>query len=461
MFDPTLAAFRFGFGLPLPQEAPQSQAQMLAALDQPDVMAHRFTGPTTAVLAPLRAEAQKAERDTRRTRDSANRAEAKAAAELWRKLSRDLAKSGAQAAKSMLARAVETPDGLRERLVWFWANHFSTTAPDRRTLAVPMTLIDEAIRPHLTAPFAQMLTAATLHPAMLDYLDQSRSIGPHSRRGSRNAKGLNENLARELLELHTMGAGSGYAQTDVQELAELLTGVTTGPGGMEFDPDRAEPGAERVLGRTYGSDAPADLGPIRAFLADIATRPETARFVTGKLAVHFLGPTLGTKAAPDLARVWVATGGNLKAVVTALIQSPHAWTAGAENIRRPAEFLVAACRALGLSGAQVARMGDGPFQRLLLQPMEKMGQPFGGPPGPDGWTEDPAYWITPQGMTTRILWATLVPGRLVQPLPDPATVMARALGPRASAALIWAVPRADSPRQAVGLIFAAPEFNRR
>lgn len=461
MFDPTIAAFRFGFGLPQPQDAPASVAEMLAGLDGPDAMAQAFPGPRSAEVIPLRLQAEAARRDFRRSRNAPETAEARAAAKTYRLILRRTTSMGMSASKATLARAIASPHGLRERLVWFWANHFTTAAPDRRNLAVPATLIDEAIRPHLTAPFAQMLTAVTLHPAMLDYLDQSRSIGPNSARGTRNGKGLNENLARELLELHTMGVDSGYTQNDVRQLAELLTGLTTGAEGMEFDARRAEPGAEQVLGREYGAEGAPNLAPISAFLADLAHRPETAIFLSRKLARHFLGPRPGERIAPEMAAVWRDTGGNLASVMAAMLTSPQCWQPGAETVRLPAEFLVASCRAIGLKAQQVARMGDGPFQRLFHIPMDQMGQTVTGPPGPDGWPDDPEFWITPQGMTARILWATTVPGRLVQPMPDPAQILDLALGPRASDALRWAIPRAESIRQGVGLILSSPEFNRR
>jgi uncharacterized protein (DUF1800 family) len=270
---------------------------------------------------------------------------------------------------------------------------------------------------------------------------------------------LNENLARELLELHTLGVSAGYGQADVRQLAELLTGLTLAPDeGFVFDKGRAEPGAETVLGVEYKGDG---VAPILQMLDDLAVRPETARHLAGKLAVHFVAdvPEAGLVAA--LEATWIRTRGDLAAVTGVLLSHKSAWVPEAGKARQPFDFLVAALRALGVSADQIYGAEGKAFRRMVLDPLADMGQPLWQAPGPDGWPEAAADWITPQGLAARISWAIEVPERLVTPLPDPRDFVTKALGMRASARLVWAVSAAESVREGVGLTLAAPEFNRR
>ncbi|MBN2631524.1 MAG: DUF1800 domain-containing protein [Rhodobacteraceae bacterium] len=425
---------------------------MLAALRGPDVMATTHPGPRMADLTEPMALAASLLKTHRRTQG----AEAEAARAQYRQTVAALQTTALNAAKATFARALDAPDGLRERLSWFWADHFTTVPRSRDAAALPAAMVDEAIRPYLTARFADMLKAVMQHPAMLIYLDQTISFGPNSRVGLRRGKGLNENLARELLELHTLGGG--YTQTDVTQMAELLTGLTVGKKGPTFDARRAEPGAETVLGTAYEGDT---LDAVLRALDDLAAHPATAAHIARKLAVHFVANDPDPGLVNALTSAWQDSGGDLVAVTDRLLTHPAAWNAGQAKARQPFDFLVASLRALGLTGSDVQRMAEGPFRRMILQPMAAMGQPWQAPPGPDGWPEAPEAWITPEGMASRITWAMEVPGRLVTPLPDPTALMARALGPNASDRLHWAVPRSENIREGVGLVLASPEFNRR
>lgn len=445
-----IAAFRFGTGFPLPDRAAASPESLLAGLTGPDTAAARWPGVTTAeALAVLQAV-----KAAREGKDAASKAGAKAKRKAV-KAGRALALRGARAA---YARAVGG-HGLRERLVAFWTDHFTVIPRGRTQVSLPSALVEDAIRPHLAAPFAAMLKAVVTHPAMLLYLDQANSIGPQSPRGTKRGKGLNENLARELLELHTLGVGAGYSQTDVREMAELLTGLTvTAEAGFVFDPRRVEPGDDVVLGQSYGGKG---LAPILSALEDLARRPETARHLAGKLAVHFVSdaPDPGLVAALETA--WRQTDGDLVAVTAALLDHPAAWVPEAAKARQPMEFQVAALKALGLTGNAVHGLPDDLFQRLLLQPLAGMGQPWQTPGGPDGWPEEPEAWITPAGMAARIAWAMEAPAQLVAVLPEPEALLGLALGTAASDRLTWAVGAAESRPEAVGLILSSPEFNRR
>ena len=445
-----VAAFRFGFGLPLPAGAPEKTAAMLAMLAGAD--------PVEAAYPPLRLvdviDATRAAHEARAAarKDPSMMAAYKAAT----KVVEALAEAGF---RTQIARALDSPDGLRERLVRFWADHFTVAHKNRLDAAVVAAYVDDAIRPHVTARFQDMLTAATLHPAMLIYLDQVASVGPASKFGRRQGKGLNENLARELLELHTLGAGQGYAQGDVRQLAELLTGLRVDPAkGTVFDARRAEPGAETVLGVSYAGDG---MDPIRAVLGDLAMRPETARHVAGKLVTHFLTDAALPEVSAALAKVWTDTGGDLAAVTGVMLDRSEFWDPAAQKARNPVEFLIAALRALGMTGADMMAASQKDFRQLVLAPLAAMGQPVRGPAGPDGWAEAATDWITPQGMAARIDWAMRAPRRIRNDLPDPVALVPQVLGPRATERLIWAVARAESRPEALGLILAAPEFNRR
>ncbi len=450
--DSTTAAFRFGYGLPLPAQAPSEPASMLAALRGPDVMATTYPGPRLEDLTETLARADTMLRTSRRAAEP----EAKAARQDYRQAIAQLEGVTELAAKTTVARALDAPDGFRERLVQFWTDHFTTVARSRRDSPLPTTLVEEAIRPHLTDRFADMLRAVIQHPAMLGYLDQSRSFGPNSRIGQRRTRGLNENLARELLELHTVG--SGYAQEDVTQMAELLTGLTVGKKGPTFDARRAEPGPETVLGTVYDGDS---LATVLKALDDLAEHPATAAHLARKLAVHFVSDQPNPDLTQALTEAWRNSGGDLLAVAEALLTQPAAWNKLQDKARQPFDFVVASLRALGVDGADVMRMSDDVFRQMVLQPMAAMGQPWQRPPGPDGWPEAAEAWITPEAMAIRITWAMEMPAQLVNPLPDPATLMTRALGTHLGERLAWAVPRSESPREAVGLVLASPEFNRR
>ena len=452
--DPTTAAFRFGFGLPLPHGALVDPAAMLADLATPDAMALAHPGPRMSDMLAIMDASDDALKISRRAEGST----ASDARQVYRGHIADLQTIALNGIKSTVARVLDAPDGLRERLALFWADHFTTVAMGRRNAGLPGAMVDEAIRPHLAGRFADLLRAAITHPAMLLYLDQTLSFGPGSRIGKKRGKGLNENLARELLELHTLGAGSGYSQDDVRQMAELLTGLVVGKNGFRFDKRRAEPGAETVLGVDYAGDT---LEPVLAALDDLAKRPETARHMSRKLVVHFVSDTPDPSLLAEVVAAWADTGGDLMAVYTALLAHPSAWDPTPHKARQPFDFMIASLRALGLRGGDVQGMAEGPFRRMILAPLAAMGQPWQAAPGPDGWAEQPEAWITPQGMAARITWAMEMPGRLVQPLPDPVTLMQTALGPRASEALIWAVPKSENVREGVGLVLASPEFNRR
>ncbi len=276
-------------------------------------------------------------------------------------------RADAQAARRQLVRdlfqaetlarvdaAVKARTGFAERLVLFWSNHFCVSARKAgllRVLAGPYER--EVIRPHVFGRFADMLLAAAKHPAMLVYLDNEQSIGPNSKQGQRTQKGLNENLAREIIELHTLGVDGGYSQEDVTSFARILTGWRfarrdnefTGEGRFFFNPNQHEPGDHKVLNKVYRQNGIAQGE--EALLA-LATHPSTARHIAKKLAVHFVSDTPDPALVKRLETTFRDTGGDLGAVSRALIEAPEAWTEDAAKLRTPYEFLIASIRATGI-----------------------------------------------------------------------------------------------------------------
>jgi uncharacterized protein (DUF1800 family) len=448
--DATLIATRFGYGLPAPEGAAGSKAEMLTLLAGPDLMAERW--PIAGVEAATREMlARKAAGRIEGTPEEIA-ASKMAAANSFGALVR-------RAQQRSFARAVDGVDGFRERLVSFWANHFTVIAKTATDNLLPFAMVEDAIRPHVAGSFADLLTAATLHPAMLLYLDQAVSVGPESRFGQRRGKGLNENLARELMELHTLGVDASYSQADVTQLAELLTGLTySKERGMAFLPERAEPGAETVLGKTYGGKG---LAPIKAVLQDLALRDETARHIARKLAVHFVSDTPEQGLVDSIAEVYRATGGNLMACYDAMLTHPSAWEPRLQKARQPFDFLTASARALGVSGAQIDQMEQKLFARSFPGAMAQMGQPFKKPLGPNGFPEAAIDWISPMGLAQRISWALQRPKMLLRDLPAPLAFAQGALAEWASPVLLTAVSRAEDQVQGVALVLASPEFNRR
>ncbi len=446
---PTLAAIRFGYGLPVGPDAPGDAGTLLALLAGPDTAVDLWPSITMAEVAPVWLVAATARRAARQS---------EAAKRDFRKALRAVQDQTFLAMRANIARALGSPDTMRERLVRFWADHFTTEAINRHEGALPAVMAEDAIRPHVTGRFADMLRAVTLHPAMLLYLDQVRSVGPGSTVGLRRDLGLNENLAREVMELHTLGVGGSYRQDDVRQAAELLTGLTANAkDGFFFDPDMAEPGPETVLGITYDGVA---LAPVHALLDDLAVHPETARHLARKLAVHFVSDAPDEGMIAAMAEAYLAADGQLMPLYRAMLSHPAAWAPDAQKARQPYDFIVAALRALGMTPEAAMGMNRKRVAGMVLGSLRAMGQDWGRPGGPDGWEEAAEAWINPQGMAARITWAMTQPAELGA-LPDPRAMVGRVLAERASERLIWAVNAAEDQRDGVGLILASPEFNRR
>ncbi len=358
-----------------------------------------------------------------------------------------------------LARQIRLRAGFAERLAAFWTDHFTVAARGRYLGLLHGAFVDDAIRPHVSGNFADLLIAATTHPAMLLYLDQNTSIGPNSLVGQMRGKGLNENLAREILELHTLGVGSGYSQTDVTQFAELLTGLRVTRAGVEYLPRFAEPGSEQVLGTSYGGPEGA-LKDVEKALRDIALRPETARHLAWKLAVHFVDDTPDADLIDHVARAYIRSGGDLAATYAALLDHPAAWVPELRKVKRPADFVVSALRAFGASADYVQDMPIGQFRQNIIAPLYTMGQKPHQPRGPDGWPEHASAWITPATLAARIKWATELARKYGQDI-DPRMFVQTALADAASENTTFLVAGSESKWEGIALALASPEFNRR
>jgi uncharacterized protein (DUF1800 family) len=352
--------------------------------------------------------------------------------------------------KVRIEAAVAADIGFVERLVWFWSNHFCVSAD--KIVSMAGAYEREAIRPHVLGRFVDMLTAVETHPAMLFYLDNGLSIGPNSTAGINRDKSLNENLAREILELHTLGVRTGYSQDDVTRFANVLTGWTwvafgepSHGGEFVFVKRMHEPGEQTVIGKAY-PDTGMNQG--RAVLADLARQPATAVHIAHKFARHFVADQPPPSLVDKLAKSFTDSDGNLKELARTLIAAEEAWTPERTKLKRPSEWIISALR---LTGAQwaVGRIMSG--QALL-------GEPLWRPPAPNGFAEDESTWV--DGLSQRVDIASNFAERLADRL-DPVALVETGLGPLASAETRNTVARAESRAQALALLLMAPEFLRR
>lgn len=352
-------------------------------------------------------------------------------------------------ALALLNWGLVTPAPFRERLVWFWMNHFTVSSRQPRVVSLIGPFIAGAIRPHVTGRFGDMLLAVMRHPAMLIYLDNDGSVGPESVAGRDGKRGLNENLGRECLELHTVTPASGYTQADVTSFARILTGWSldwnAGEFGFKFKPRTHQPGPQPLMGRTF---PPGEEGGIEA-LAFLADHPATHRNLATKLTRHFVADDPPPDAVRQIEAVLRDTHGDLGAASEALIGLQAAWQP-ATKFRTPMEFTVAALRALDVPTVPLPMLGA----------LGMLGQPLWSAPQPNGWPDRGIDWVAPEGMLRRIDFAYTLAGRFGSDgAPDELAV--GSLGPLLRPATLDAVRRAGSRRDAVALLLSSPEFQRR
>jgi uncharacterized protein (DUF1800 family) len=353
--------------------------------------------------------------------------------------------------KARIDAALAADIGFAERLTWFWSNHFCVSADKIQSMSGAYER--EAIRPHILGRFSDMLLAAEGHPAMLFYLDNSMSMGAGSIAGINRTRGLNENLAREALELHTLGVRSVYTQEDVTRLANALTGWTfVGAGGdserggdFSFNRRMHEPGAQTILGKVYEDTG---VEQARAVLRDLAVHPATARHAATKLAQHFVADVPPPALVETLTQTFLDTQGDLKQISKALIVSSEAWESPRTKLKRPSEWVISMVRAAG-TGADPARFTAGQMS---------LGESLWRPPSPRGYSDDEATWIDGIGQRLDVahFYAERVAGSV-----DPQFIVDTVLESTVSDDTLRAVAHAESRQQALVLLFMSADFQRR
>lgn len=368
-----------------------------------------------------------------------------------------------------LSSALTTDSPFAERLVHFWANHFAVSVDKLPVIGLAGLLEFEAIRPHLFGRFSDLLLAVEQHPAMLVYLDQAQSIGPNSEIGRRavmrggKQRGLNENLAREIMELHTLGARTGYSQADVTEFARALTGWTVsgiarGPlarliggaddGEFQFVEALHEPGERTIMGERYAQQGEKQA---RTVLLDLAASPATARHISTKLARHFAGDDPPTEMVDRLTSAYLASGGDLPNLYRALIDSPEAWAPKPLKFKTPWEWYVSALRALGLTELDPT---------MAAAMLKQLGEPTWQPGSPAGWDDIAASWAASEALMRRVEVAQRIADRAGSSI-DPRALGEKVLLGVLSEGTRTAIARAESPQEGLALLLVSPEFVRR
>lgn len=383
-----------------------------------------------------------------------------------------LRKQFQQEIRARAEHMVRTDVPFQERMVMFWSNHF-TVSTMKPVIGPSVGAYErEAIRPHVFGKFADLLVASVRHPTMLAYLDNPLSFGANSRIGNRGKRGLNENLAREVLELHTLGVNGGYSQADVRAFANVLTGWSHGamerlakrerkvnpafaamdtrnPGaGFRFFSLAHEPGSKTILGKTYREDGE---GEGLAVLRDLARHPSTARFIATKLARHFVSDDPPRRAIAALEAEYRRTDGDLAALARTLIDLPDAWELAGSKVKTPYELLIASLRAVNVS-----LINNRHFGRAL----KELGHvPFAAP-SPAGWPDDLDHWLGPEALMRRLAWLRAMAAQLPRKV-DPIALASTALGDALTPRTRSLIENAPSTADGVTLLFASPEFQRR
>src|SRR3984957_10354476 len=377
----------------------------------------------------------------------------------------------------VLARAQSaslTARPFAERLVHFWTNHFAVSADKGADFGIAGTLENEAIRPHVNGRFVDLLTAVEQHPAMIGFLDNQYSVGKDSelaqvaaRREARRMSapdkpkrdfGINENLAREILELHTLGVNGGYTQSDVTSFAQIITGWSIGggkgrlaggtPGRFYFRDNLHEPGAKSFLGKTYAGEGQRQG---EAVLADLSRHPATAHFIATKLVRHFVADDTPRAAVERVARAFHKSGGDLPRVYAALIEAPEAWDAEMRKFKTPEDFVFSTLRALNVSPREPEE---------VVRSFDLLGQRQYTPGSPAGWPDTSKSWDGSDALMHRVLWASRTASRYERGT-DPVDLAASSLGNYARPGTLTALRRASSSSQALALLLMSPEFQRR
>ena len=375
-----------------------------------------------------------------------------------------------QAGSQRLLRAMESPAQLEEVLVDFWFNHFNVFVGKNVVSVLVGDYERRAIRPHVLGSFRDMLGATAKHPAMLVYLDNVQSVAPgyeppRGRFGAnanvQRATGLNENYARELMELHTLGVDGGYTQHDVTELARMLTGWTVDYRKLafsssyldlfEFDPRRHDRGVKQWLGRTVN---PGGVHEGEMALDVLATHPATARHIAYQLAQAFVADEPPPALVKRMADRFLATQGQLKPVMQTMLESDEFWSREAygAKFKTPYQYLLSSLRAI-----------DAPppaDMQPLLGSLAQAGMPLYGAQTPDGYKNVASAWMNPEALAQRIQLAKTLNDRLKRRGAMGTEDLLATLGPQISDRTRKTVA-AEPPREQLALLLGSPDFMRR
>jgi len=372
-------------------------------------------------------------------------------------------KQFSKAIRARLSHQIETPQPFAERLVMFWSNHFTVSRTRGFIGSAIPAYENEAIRPYIFGQFEDLLLSVIQHPCMLIYLDNISSIGPNSPQGKRRKKDLNENLAREILELHTMGAQGGYSQGDVTNFAKILTGwtvvrnrrnarQTTPPGQFAFNNRIHEPGSQTFLNQAFRQSGKAQ--GIEAFKV-ITRHPSTAKFIATKLVKHFVDDDPPEEAINTIANVFIQSNGNLSKMSSALIDLKLAWESTGGKIKSPEELVVSTLRALHTDETISL-----PPRPLTFPALKTMGQDIFHAPSPAGWPDEGSKWIAPESLMHRIEWVHAISQRSSNAT-RPLRVFENTISPFVSENVRKLIKGAPSREDGLALIFSSPSFQRR
>jgi uncharacterized protein (DUF1800 family) len=434
------ATSRLGYG-PSPASAQAAQAGPIAwALQQIDsaYQASQKGANVPAELAAFNAPLDDLARDfyafneaRRKLRERAVNAQDSEAdkAVVEEKFLRDIVRSSAAWRLTACSDAtVEQP--LLAKMTEFWFNHFNvsvTKGPTRAFIGHYAT----TLRAHALGKFEDLVLASAHHPAMLLYLDQAQS----------NVRGLNENYARELMELHTLGVGAGYTQADVRELARILTGWTVQLGqgkGFAFNSRQHDTGDKILLGQIFKNNGVREGEDAIRMLA---RHPATARRITLRLAQTFVADQPSQALIEKLSSTFLNTQGDLRAVMQAIVESPDFWNADNSLFKTPLDY---ACSALTAQGG----VKDPRDIAQTLGFLSQAGQPLHAWPTPDGYKTSAATWLAPEALTRRADYALGLGNRMSEP-----TYLQTFLSPASRERIAREAPHLRS-----GLVLASPDF---
>jgi uncharacterized protein (DUF1800 family) len=479
MLSPAIALNRFGLGA-RPADAPPADGRswLLGQLERFDARPQTLAGipSRSAVVAQLgdyMAEAKSERMEKREMQPAALTTGMSKPADALPDSAKRFLRKGIRddylvMSSARLSSALTSPSPFAERLVHFWANHFAVSADKLPVIGLAGLLEFEAIRPHVLGRFSDMLLAVEQHPATLVYLDQAQSIGPDSQAGHFIAmrqgkpRGLNENLAREIMELHTLGVRTGYSQADVTEFGRALTGWTVSgiargpaarmiggaPGEFAFAEMMHQPGDRMIMGRRYRQQGEAQA---RAILMDLANSPATAKHIATKLARHFAGDEPPPAMVDRLTQAYLGSHGDLPTVYRAIVDSPEPWAPQPLKFKSPWEWSVSALRALDQHALEPEIAGA---------MMNQLGQPVWKPGSPAGYDDIAASWAAPEALMRRVEIAQRLASRAGSNL-DARAVAEKVLGGSLTQATRTAIARAESPAEGLALLLVSPEFVRR